>query len=76
MTFYNETYGSNATFHPADPSTSYWQVSSNVGGSSGSSGGNDAGGSSSRRSNRNSHISILTIVDAVGGVLKEYTYPI
>ena len=25
LTYYNETYGSNATFHPADPSTPYWQ---------------------------------------------------
>jgi hypothetical protein len=25
LTFYNETYGSNATFHVADPTTSYWQ---------------------------------------------------
>ena len=24
LTFYNETYGSNATFHPADPTTPYW----------------------------------------------------
>ena len=25
LTFYNETYGSNATFHPADPTSLYWQ---------------------------------------------------